>query len=60
MVKSSLEKKLSTNKNFSYKKGNVELSFTLNTDNTSQLSDFYSCLNEAINDVGIELEGEKN
>ena len=44
-----------TTKNFSYKKGEVSLSFALNLDKREELEAFVELLEKAAEDVGAEL-----
>ena len=60
MAKNILTKTLVTRKDFSYEKKGVNLKFSLPIDNTSELTSFKSCLEEAIKDINSILEGMKN
>ena len=53
--KQVLQKTPTENKNFSYSKGNVTLSFNLRTDIKDQLKDFLELLKEGVKDVEKEL-----
>jgi hypothetical protein len=55
IVKSTIERKT-----FEYTKGPVNLSFTLRTDNTSELKPWLECLEEAEKDVRELLALMKN
>ena len=56
----SLIKSLITRKEFSYSKKGVNLNFTLQVDNSSDLKSFKSCLEEAAKDIEEILGGMKN
>ena len=43
-------------RNFSYKKGNVSLNFSLRTDIKGDLKDFQECLEAALEEVKDELK----
>ena len=45
-----------TNRNFSYQKGEVSLSFSLRTDIKNQLKDFLELLNVALLEVKKEIQ----
>lgn len=60
MSKKFLVKNIISKKEFSFSKGNCTLSFTLRVDNSSELKDFKSCLEEAIKDIEEILKGMKN
>lgn len=44
------------NKTYSYSKGNVSLKFTLRTDIKSELKDFESCLERALDEVREDIK----
>lgn len=48
---SKIEKKITTKKDFSYKKDGCVLTFTLNVDSNEELNAFKECLLEAISDI---------
>ena len=50
-MKNILVKTITEKKEFSYKNGICNLSFTLRVDNTSELKDFRSCLEAAMSDI---------
>ncbi len=60
MSKKSLTKIITAKKEFSYKNGVCNLSFTLRVDNSSELKDFRACLDTAIKDIDEILKGMKN
>ena len=49
---------LETKKTFSYKKDNVNLSFTLNVDNRTEMETFIELLEKAVIDIQEEIERE--
>lgn len=55
-----LTKTLVSKKDFTYKKGDCSLSFTLQIDNSSELRDFRDCLVQATEDIDEILEEMKN
>jgi hypothetical protein len=59
-MKSVLTKTLSTHKDFSYAHKGVSLKFALPIDDSSSLRPFKECLEEAIKDIDLILEGMKN
>jgi hypothetical protein len=58
--KQPLTKLITTKKEFSYQKGLVSLNFTLKTDIKSELEDFRSCLDLAIQDIDNVLNEKRN
>lgn len=58
--KKILQKSLVTKQDFSYSKEGTNLAFTLRTDNSSELRNFKSLLEEGIKDIDIILERMKN
>lgn len=59
-MKNSLIKLIIDRKDFSYSQKGVSLKFNLRVDNSSELKNFRSCLEEAIKDIDSILEGMKN
>lgn len=55
-----VEKKIETNRNFSYQLGNVTLSFGLHLDDTESLEQFRKLLESALEDVEKTIETNKN
>jgi len=53
--KKKLQSNNTTNKNFSYSKGDTTLKFSLRVDIKEELIDFLECLNEATNEVKKEI-----
>ena len=51
-----ISKVLETSKAFTFSKGNVTLSFTLNIDSKTQLTDFRDLLEEALKEVNLEIK----
>ncbi len=62
MAKRTIQKESSTthNKNYSYKKGTIQLSFSLNDDGTTEMQDFLDCLIEAARDVERDIKEMRN
>ena len=60
MSNKNLVKSAILEKKFSYTKGSCNLNFILRLDNSSELRDFLSCLQEAMRDIDEILEGMKN
>lgn len=54
--KTTIQNDTTTSKNFSYKKGNCSLKFTLRTDVKTELKDFKELLEVAILEVNKEIE----
>lgn len=52
------QENLETKKTFSYKKGTVNLSFTLNVDNKSEMKVFKELMLKALQDIDLEIERE--
>ena len=59
-AKNTLVKTIIARKDFSYTQKGVKLSFNLRVDNSSELKNFRSCLEEAIKDIEVILKGMKN
>lgn len=59
MSKKKATREISTSKQFTYQNDGVVLSFTLNIDNTSQLSKFKVLLGLALEDIESLLEEMK-
>jgi len=55
-IENSLQKTQITKRDFSYKKGNCSLNFTLNIEEKNELKDFIECLTEAEKDINKLLE----
>ena len=60
IIKNLLQKSISLKRTFNYKKGECTLNFELKVDNSSELRNFKSCLEEAIKDIDETLKGMKN
>lgn len=58
--KKILQREQTENKSFGYKKGNVQLNFTLRVDIKQELKDFKECLEAALSDVDKVLAEKKN
>ena len=56
MPKIKTESSYTTTRTYSYKHGDVSLSFSLNIDDKKQLSSFEKCLKSALNDVAGDKE----
>lgn len=56
MIKSQIKNDTTTQKNFSYSKGKVTLSFNLRTDIKTDLKDFFQLLQVALEEVNKEIE----
>lgn len=59
-MKNIIVKTITEKKEFSYKNGVCNLSFTLRVDNSSELKGFRSCLEEAMKNIDEILKGMKN
>ncbi len=54
--KAEMQKTVSTTRKFVYRKGNVELNFTLSLDENTELKNFQECLTLALGDVTQTLK----
>ena len=59
-MKNSLIKLIIDRKDFSYSQKGVSLKFNLRVDNSSELKNFRSCLEEAIKDIDEIVKGMRN
>ena len=55
-----LVKTIIARKDFSYEQKGVSLKFNLRVDNSSELKNFRSCLEEAMKDIDEIVKGMKN
>lgn len=60
MAKDLITKSIVSRQEFIYSKKGVKLSFTLRTDNSSELRPFKECMEEAIIDLEKIIKGLKN
>jgi hypothetical protein len=59
-ARKSLIKNISSNKTFSYSKGSCSLNFNLQVNNSSELKDFKSLMEQGICDINDILKGMVN
>lgn len=57
-AEAKLERSGALRRQFTYRKGNVQLDFTLRVDTKNELEDFLDCLKEAQKEIEQELESK--